>query len=193
MLENRQQEGQVCRIVLKVGVECRGNLAAHRGESGRERGALAVMPVEDQDPDKGIPPRHLRKKFPAPIRAAIVDKDNLVRTCDTSQRFFKLRVKLLEVLDLIVDGDNHRDFGLACHEVAAPSVGVRSLCRIEVLTKRRSARRACPDRGQADVSRCPEFRARAGWSRIRSGGRRPRLNFRSNAPAHARDRPGADR
>jgi hypothetical protein len=77
LLEGVQEAGDLCRVVLQVGVEGHHGVAPGLAEAGRERLALAEVPPQAHH-------RHLRllggeigQHLGAPVVRAVVDEDDL--------------------------------------------------------------------------------------------------------------------
>lgn len=73
----RQQQRNIGRIVLQVGIHGDHHGAPGRPEAGDHGCRLAIVAAEAYGAEGGIAPRHLEQHGPASVAAAVIDQDRL--------------------------------------------------------------------------------------------------------------------
>ena len=77
LVELREQARDLGRVVLQVAVDRDDDVAARLRESGRERGGLAEVPAQPDDPHVAVAGVQARQRGERAVGRAVVDEDGL--------------------------------------------------------------------------------------------------------------------
>ena len=99
------------RVVLQIAVRRGDQPSARQREPRGERRRLAEVAPELHDADVPIACLQFLEDRKRLVRAAVVDKDQLVRTAPRVERLGELPVQRLEVWRFVVDRDDDRELG----------------------------------------------------------------------------------
>ena len=105
----REETGDLNRHVLEIGVQRNDRVTGSRVEPGRQRRGLAEVAPELDDLHPVILGEEHAKDAAGPIRAAVIDKDDLEGERDLLQRFDQLVVELRQALRFVQQQHDRRD------------------------------------------------------------------------------------
>jgi len=104
----RHQAGDLFRGILEIRIEGDDNLAPDQGKPRHNGGMLAVVPGEFHYPQPADLTGQALEDFQGTVPAAVIDHDDLVRPPYGPQHRNQAPGQGLQVLLLVVNGDNHR-------------------------------------------------------------------------------------
>jgi hypothetical protein len=108
-VDQREQAGDVRRVVLEVGVEEDEHAAARVIDPGRDSRGLAEVAPELDDLHPLVLGRELRELGEAPVRAAVVHVDDLERAAERLERADQPLMKRGQIPRLVVHRDDDRE------------------------------------------------------------------------------------
>ncbi len=114
-----EQQGDVCRVVLKVPVHTDDDFSASMVEAGSHRGRLPKVPAQAHDPQPLVPSRERRQPRERLVAAPVVDDDDLEGTLELHQVRQQTRAQSVDVV-LFLEHRND-DGNTAAGEEALPA------------------------------------------------------------------------
>ena len=102
-----QQQRDIRRIILQVGIQGDHNVSAGRMETGAHGGRLAKVAAEPDHPQVRNTLGLGHQFRPRAIRAAVVHQHHLVRAVEGRQRGVQLLAQQVYALLLVEDGDDN--------------------------------------------------------------------------------------
>ena len=109
LVELGEETGDLGRVVLEVAVDRDHDLALDLPEAGVERGGLADVAPQPDDPDVGRARVEAHERGVRAVARAVVDEHDLPRLTAIDERPRKLVVEPLDGELLVSDGDDDRD------------------------------------------------------------------------------------
>jgi hypothetical protein len=111
VVEHLHHRGDVPRVVLHVGVHRDDDGRRHVAQARVERGGLAGVAAKEDALEVGPLGRELLQQLPRAIVARVVDGDDFERLAPLLHHLVDFVEEGLDVLDLVVDGENDADLG----------------------------------------------------------------------------------
>ena len=99
----------VCRVVLEIAVHWNDDLSAGVVEPGAECCRLPVVPAELDEPQSRLRSGESRQPGIGLVSTPVVDGDHLPRPAELLESLDGCLAERLDVLLLVVDGDDDRD------------------------------------------------------------------------------------